>query len=96
VTGDENGAPGGCGQICLVGPLWLAALVGLAACSEARIVEKTPAAVTVRYDGVVQTFDGAAAAARKACAAYGKTAHLRRTEVLAAVERYAHFDCVTS
>lgn len=73
--------------------VYLTALAGLSACSGPRIVEDTPAAVSIRYDGVIQTLENATAAARRACARYGKTAQLRRTEVAANIERYAHFDC---
>jgi hypothetical protein len=72
----------------------LVLLAGLCACSQARIVENTPTAVSVRYDGVLQTLEDATAAAQKACAAYGKTAHLRTTEMIATIEHFAHFDCV--
>jgi hypothetical protein len=77
------------------GPLWLVVLIGLCGCSEARIVENTPTAVSVRYDGIVQTLEDATAAAQQACAAHGKTAHLRTTEMIATIERFAHFDCVS-
>ena len=76
-------------------PLWLVLLAGLCACSQARIVENTPSAVSVRYDGIVQSLEDAAAAAQKACAAHGKTAHLRTTEKIATIEQFAHFDCVS-
>jgi hypothetical protein len=75
-------------------PLWLAVLVGLCGCPQARIVENTPTAVSVRYDGIVQSLEDATAVAQKACAAYGKTAHLRTTEMIATIEHFAHFDCV--
>ncbi len=76
-------------------PLWLVVLIGLCACSTGPIVENTPAAISVRYDGIVRSLADATATAQKACAAHGKTARLRRTEVIAAMERYAHFDCVS-
>jgi hypothetical protein len=76
-------------------PLWLVVLAGLCACSGARIVENTPTAVSVRYDGVVETLEDATTTARQACGAYGKTAHLRTTEMIATIEHYAHFDCVS-
>jgi predicted RecB family nuclease len=60
-----------------------------------RVLENTSMAVTIRYDGVLKTLDDATTAARKACAAYDKTAQLRRNEVIAIAERYAHFDCVS-
>jgi len=75
--------------------LWLVALAGLCACSDLQIKEDTPVAVTVRYDGVLKTLDDATAAAQSACAAHGKTAQFRNTDVKAALERFAHFACVS-
>jgi hypothetical protein len=75
--------------------LGLVVLAALCACSDLRITEDTPNAVTVRYDGVVQTLDDATAVAQRTCATHGKTAHLRKTDVRAALERFAHFDCMT-
>jgi hypothetical protein len=69
-------------------------LAGLCACSGPRIIEDTPAAVSIRYDGIVQTLEDATAAARRACTRYGKTAQLRTTDFVANLERYAHFDCI--
>jgi hypothetical protein len=74
--------------------LSLVALAGLCACSAPRITEDTPQAVTVRYDGVVQTLEDATAAAQTVCATHGKTAQLRTTDTKAALERFAHFACV--
>jgi len=76
------------------GILCLAMLAGLSGCWHMRIVEDTPMAVSIRYDGVVRSLEDATAAAQKACAAHGKIAHLRATETIAAAEHYAHFDCV--
>jgi len=74
--------------------LALAMLVNLIACSGVRVVENTPSAITVRYDGV-ETMEDATAAANKACAAYGKTARFRKTEARPTLVRhFAHFDCV--
>ena len=73
----------------------LAALLGLCACSASGITEDTPAAVSVRYDGVVQTLEDATATANKACSAYGRTAQLRDSHMKAIFERVAHFDCVS-
>ena len=70
-------------------------LAGLCACSGVRITDDTPTTVSVRYDGVFQTLGDATAAANTACSAHGKTAHLRSTDVRAALERFAHFDCVS-
>jgi hypothetical protein len=75
--------------------LGLVVLAGLGACSDLRITEDTPSAVTVGYDGVVQTLADATAVAQRICATHGKTARLRTTDVRAALERFAHFDCVT-
>jgi hypothetical protein len=69
-------------------------LSALCACSGMRIVENTPAGITVRYDGFGETLEDATVAANKACASYGKTAVLRRNAVRTAAARYAHFDCV--
>jgi len=78
------------------GSLWLSMLAGLCACSaDVQIVETTASAVTVRYDGITQSLEDAAAAANKACAAYGKTAHWRSTSKMGISERSAHFDCVS-
>lgn len=74
--------------------LWLAALVGLCACAQQRIIENTPTAVTVRYGGIGESLDDATAVAQQACAAHGETARLRTTKVYGIDERYAHFACV--
>jgi hypothetical protein len=54
-------------------------LAVLCGCSGPRIIENTPAAVTVRYDPIVDSLEDASAAATKACAAYGKIARLRQS-----------------
>jgi hypothetical protein len=78
------------------GCLLLLVLAGMCACSkEAQITESTPQAVSVRYDGVIQSLEDATEAARQACTRYGKTAHLRTIDQIAVMERYAHFDCVS-
>jgi len=46
-----------------------------------RMVDDTPTSITIRYDGVAQTLGEATAAAQKACAAHGKIAQLRDTDV---------------
>jgi len=74
--------------------LSLVALAGLCGCSPLMITEDTPTAVSIRYDGVVTNFDEATAAANQACAAHGKVAHLRNIDEKAALQRFAHFDCV--
>jgi hypothetical protein len=77
-----------------LGSTWLIILTAMCACSNGQIIEDTPMAVSIRYDGVVQTLDDATATAQKACAAHGKTAQLQNTDVKAALERFAHFACV--
>jgi hypothetical protein len=78
------------------GSLWLSILAGLCGCSaeDVRIVENTASAVTVRYDGITQSLAEATAAANKACAAFGKTAHWRTTSDVGFYGRNAHFDCL--
>jgi hypothetical protein len=71
---------------CLLAPL------ALCACS-AAVTEDAPTTVTVRYDGVIHTLSDATGIAERTCAAHGKTARLQGTEVKAALQRYAHFDC---
>jgi hypothetical protein len=74
--------------------LALSMLISLVACTGLRVVENTPSAITVRYDGV-ETMDDVTAAANKACAAHGKTAKLRKTETRPTLLRhFVHFDCV--
>ncbi|HTQ35379.1 MAG TPA: hypothetical protein VMI30_14525 [Stellaceae bacterium] len=70
----------------------LAAALG--ACSPLRITDDTDTVVTIRYDGVIDTLDDVTAAANKACATHGKIAKLRDTTTKAALERFAHFNCV--
>ena len=72
-------------------------LAVLCGCSGPRIIENTPAAVTVRYDPVVDSLEDATAAAAKACAAYGKIARLRQSDETrkTIVDRSAHFECVS-
>jgi hypothetical protein len=72
------------------------ALAALCACSPQKVVEDTPASVSIRYDGVAATLDDATATANQLCAAHGKVAHLRSTDVKAALERFAHFECVNA
>ena len=74
--------------------LALAAL-GVTACSPMRMTEDTPQSVSFRYDGVMATLSDVTAQANARCAAYGKVAHLRSDDMKAALERYAHFDCVS-
>ena len=71
----------------------VAVLTGLCACGP-RITEDTAASVTVRYDGIAQTLEDATAIAQRTCGAHGKTAQLRGTDARAALERFAHFNCI--
>ncbi len=70
-------------------------LASLAGCDALQVIERSPTAVTVRYDGLVNGLDEATGLAQKACAASGKKARLRKVyfEGLGMGERYAHFDC---
>jgi hypothetical protein len=72
-------------------------LAVLCGCSGPRIIENTPAAITVRYDPIVDSLEDATAAAMKACAAYGKIARLRQNADTrkTIVDRSAHFECVS-
>jgi len=74
----------------------LAVFLTMTACDPVQIVEGTDTHVSVRYDGVMNGLDQAKALARKACAAYGKTATMRKVyyEGLGAGERFAFFNCV--
>jgi hypothetical protein len=74
----------------------LAFVLALAGCATPAVIEKSPSAVTVRYNGLDVTLDDATRMAEKACAQYSKTARLRKTAFigLGLGERYAHFDCV--
>lgn len=72
------------------------ALLLLAGCDPVQIMQSSDTAVSVRYDGVMNGLDQAKALASKACAAYGKTAKMRKVyyEGLGAGERFAFFNCV--
>lgn len=71
-------------------------LAVLCGCSGPRIIENTPAAVTVRYDPLIDSLEDATAAATQACAAYGKIARRRESESRKTiVDRSAHFACVS-
>lgn len=72
-----------------------ALLAGLCACTPLKIVEDTPESVSIRYDGVYKTLGDATAEANRLCATHGKVAQLRGTETKAALERFAHFNCVS-
>ena len=60
-----------------------------------KVVDDTPTNVSVRYDGVAATLDDATAEANRLCATHGKVAKLRDTDVKAAFERFAYFNCVS-
>ena len=77
--------------------LAMAVLLTLCACSGPRIVENNAAAITVRYDPIVDSFDDVAEAANKACASYGKTARQRDSDggKKTAMRRFAHFECLS-
>jgi hypothetical protein len=64
-------------------------------CSAMKVEEATPQAVSIRYDGLIQTLEDATEVARKNCALHGKTAYLRTVKETTTFERYAHFDCVS-
>ena len=68
----------------------------LAGCDAVQVVQSSDTAVSVRYDGVANGLDQAIALAKKACAAYGKTAKMRKVyyEGLGVGERFAFFDCI--
>ena len=77
-------------------PALMAAALALAACDAVQVVESSPTAVSVRYDGVMNGLDQATRLAQQTCTRYGKTAKLRKVyyEGLGAGERFAHFDCL--
>ena len=74
----------------------LVAVGVLAGCAAPAVTEDSPSAVTIRYDGIVNTIDEATAVAQRACARHGKAARLRKTayQGLGAGLRFAHFDCI--
>jgi hypothetical protein len=78
--------------------LWVLTLLVIlagAGCSNMKIEESTPQAVSIRYDGVIRTLEDATEVARKNCALHGKTAYLRTVKETTTFERYAHFDCAS-
>jgi hypothetical protein len=84
------------GSRAAIGAILALAAASLAGCDALQVIEQSPSAVTVRYDGFFNGLDEAKPLAQKACAASGKTAKLRKVyyEGLGMGERYAHFDCV--
>ena len=69
------------------------AVLLVAACSGAVVVESSATAVTVRY-GVSDGIEEATRLAQNACAVRHKTAQLRNTANFGLTDRYGHFDCV--
>jgi len=77
------------------GFLLLLVVAGACGCSGMKVEESTAQAVSIRYDGVIETIEDATEVARRACARYGETVHLRTINEVTTFERYAHFDCVS-
>lgn len=93
----RNGA--GCGGRFAAAALRISALAMFAllgGCDPVQVVEGSATHVSIRYDGIANGLDRATDLARRACAAHGKTAKLRKTyqEGLGIGERFAFFDCV--
>ena len=77
------------------GPALLSGLLALPACTATpTVLESTPTAVTVRYDGIVNNLDDAKQVAQKVCAEHSKTARLRTVNDQGIGQHYGHFDCV--
>jgi hypothetical protein len=73
----------------------LSGLLALTACTATpTVVENSAAAVTVRYDGIVNNIDDATQVAQKACAAHDKTARLRNVSDQGLGQHFGHFNCV--
>jgi hypothetical protein len=70
-------------------------LAGVCGCAGMKVEESTRQAFSIRYDGVIDTLEDATEVARKACARYGESVHLRTVNEVTTFERYAHFDCVS-
>jgi hypothetical protein len=62
------------------GFLLLLVLSGAYGCSVLKVEESTPQAVSIRYDGVIETLEDVTEVARKSCALYGKTVHLQTVD----------------
>jgi len=70
-------------------------LLALTACTATpTVVENSPTAVTVRYDGVANGIDDATQVAQKVCASHGKTARLRKVNDEGLGQHFGHFNCV--
>ena len=74
----------------------LSVVLLLAGCDPVQVIQSADTAVSVRYDGVINGLDQAKALASKTCAAYCKTAQMRKVyyEGLGAGERFAFFNCI--
>jgi hypothetical protein len=73
----------------------LSGLLALTACTATpTVVENSAAAVTVRYDGIVNNIDDATQVAQKACAAHDKVARLRNVSDRGLGQHFGHFNCV--
>jgi hypothetical protein len=70
-------------------------LAGVSGCAGMKVEESTAQAVSIRYDGIIETLEDATEVARKDCARYGESVHLRTTKEVTTFERYAYFDCVS-
>jgi hypothetical protein len=74
----------------------LSGLLALTSCtSTPTVVENSAAAVTVRYDGIVNKIDDATQVAQKACAAHDKMARLRKVNDEGIGQHFGHFDCIS-
>jgi hypothetical protein len=74
----------------------LSGLLALTACtSTPTVVENSAAAVTVRYDGIVNKIDDATQVAQKVCASHDKIARLRKVNDDGIGQHFGHFDCIS-
>jgi hypothetical protein len=75
----------------------LSALVALTACSGTpTVLENSPTAVTVRYNGISNNLADATQVAQKACATHGKIARLRKVSDQGLGQHFGHFDCISA
>jgi len=76
---------------------FLSSLLALAGCAATpAVVENSAAAVTVRYDGIVNKIDDATQVAQKACASHDKIARLRKVNDEGIGQHFGHFDCISA
>ena len=76
--------------------LLLSGLLELTACTATpTVVENSAAAVTVRYDGIVNKIDDATQVAQKACASHDRIARLRKVNDEGIGQHFGHFDCIS-